>query len=92
MEFDEVLLENVTDYRQTKIDIEKLKEKKNVLEEAIKSEMESRNAETIIVGVYKITYREYTRNVFDRQKFMTEWPDLYKSYVKVQTYKALNVY
>ena len=91
MMLDEILLENVMEYRQKKLDIEAMKKEKDALEETLKSEMEARNTEDLIVGVFKVSYKEYSRKVFDRQKFMTDWPDLYKNYVKTQKYKALTV-
>ena len=91
MMIDEILLENVMEYRQKKIDIEAMKKEKDALEETLKSELEARNTEDLIVGVFKLSYKQYTRNVFDRQKFQAEWPDLYKNYIKTQTYKALTV-
>ena len=88
---DNALLEKVIDFRQYKADIEKLKKGKDAVEGEIKSELEARDIEEITVGVFKITYRNYTRKVFDRQRFLEQWPDLYAQYVKEQTYKALNV-
>ena len=88
---DDALLEKVIDFRQYKADMEKLKKQKDAVEVEIKDEMESREIEEITVGVFKVTYKNYTRKVFDRQRFLEQWPDLYAQYVKEQTYKALNV-
>ena len=88
---DDALLEKVIDFRQYKADIEKLKKGKDAVEGEIKSELEARDVEEVSVGVFKITYRNYTRKVFDRQRFLEQWPDLYAQYVKEQTYKALSV-
>ena len=85
-------LENeVMSFRQCKADIERLEKQKDAVQQTLKSEMEARNADELIVGVFKITYKEYTRKVFDRQKFIEQWPDLYNQYVKEQTYKTLCV-
>ena len=85
-------LENeVMSFRQCKADIERLEKQKDAAQQTLKSEMEARNADELIVGVFKITYKEYTRKVFDRQKFIEQWPDLYNQYVKEQTYKTLCV-
>ena len=88
---DDALLEKVIDFRQYKADIEKLKKGKDAVEGEIKSELEAREIDEITVGVFKVTYRNYTRKVFDRQRFLEQWPDLYAQYLKEQTYKALNV-
>ena len=88
---DDALLEKVIDFRKYKADIEKLKKGKDDVEGEIKSELEAREIEEITVGVFKVTYRNYTRKVFDRQKFLEQWPDLYAQYVKEQKYKALSV-
>ena len=79
---DNALLEKVIDFRKYKADIEKLKKGKDAVEGAIRSELEAREIEEITVGVFKVTYRNYTRKVFDRQKFLEQWPDLYAQYVK----------
>lgn len=88
---DDALLEKVIDFRKYKADIEKLKKGKDAVEGEIKSELEAREIEEITVGVFKVTYRNYTRKVFDRQKFLEQWPDLYAHYVKEQSYRALTV-
>ena len=88
---DNALLEKVIDFRQYKADIEKLKKGKDAVEGEIKSELEAREIDEITVGVFKVTYRNYTRKVFDRQRFLEQWPDLYAQYVKEQNYKALLV-
>ncbi len=85
------LLNNVTSFKQVRIDLERLKKQKEAVEKVIKAELEGRGIEELIVGLYKVTYRNYTRKVFDRQKFMAEWPDLYATYTKEQSYKALSV-
>ena len=60
---DDALLEKVINFRQYKADIEKLKKGKDAVEDEIKSEMESREIEEITVGVFKVTYKNYTRKV-----------------------------
>lgn len=87
----EQLNDEVVAYRQCKADLETLKKQKEAVEETLRAEMEARNAEEIIVGLFKVTYKEYTRKVFDRQKFIEQEPELYKRYTKTQTYKALSV-
>ena len=88
---DDALLGKVIDVRQCKADIDKLKKQKEAVEGEIKSELESRGIEEITVGLFKVTYRNYTRKVFDRQRFLEQWPDLYAQYTVEQTYMALNV-
>ncbi|MBR1672172.1 MAG: hypothetical protein IJ702_04535 [Fretibacterium sp.] len=88
---DEELLGRVIDFRQYRADMEKLRKEKDAVEGEIKSELEVRDIEEITVGVFKVVYRNYTRKVFDRQRFFSENPELYARYVKEQRYKALTV-
>ena len=60
---DDALLEKVIDFRKYKADIEKLKKGKDAVEGEIKSELEAREIDEITVGIFKVTYRNYTRKV-----------------------------
>ena len=87
----EQLEEKVFSYRQTKRDLERLTKEEKAANEVLREELKARNTDELIVGVFKLTCKEYTRHYFDRKAFQEQWPDLFSTYWKSQTYKKLAV-
>ena len=76
----------VKELKEMKVLAEELKDQIAALEEEVKSEMTSQGTDTLLVGPFKVTWKEYTSSRFDSAGFKKTHEDLYKQYTK--TYQA----
>lgn len=71
------------------------KEEKDNASLRIRAEMQNRGVDSLWVSLtdkdYKVSFKNYTKTIFDRQRFMTENPQLYSQYMKDITVRQLNV-
>lgn len=81
--------------------IKELKEYKNHKEEAeariselenlVKAEMKSQDAEKMIVGEYKCSLATVTTNRIDSKALQENRPDIYSLFIKPSTYEKLTI-
>ena len=61
------------------------------LENLVKAEMKSQDAEKMIVGEYKCSFATVTTNRIDSKALLENRPDIYSLFIKPSTYEKLTI-
>lgn len=84
----EKIITELKEYKLMKEDVEShIKE----LEDALKSEMETRQIDVLSVGIHKLTYKTITQKKFDSKALRAVNEDVYNSFLKQSSYKRFTV-
>ncbi len=84
------LEKKIREYREFKRMIEELEGMAAAVADEIKAAMTEAGQERMIVGEYKVTYTNYTRETLDTKRLEADLGDL-SEYKRVVTYKQLRV-
>lgn len=74
---------------QTQID--ELTAEADAIKDCIKEELNNEGIDEILVGNYKIVYKDVISNRFDSTTFKKTYGELYKQFTKQTTYKRLTI-
>lgn len=85
------LLNRIEKIENLKAEIEALQNEVNALQDAIKSDMESKNVDTIEVGDYTVRYKEVSTSRFDSTTFKKAYKSLYNQYLKTTVSKRFTI-
>ena len=91
MKSEKTLVKKIDELKELQKKIDQLTYQLEDIKTEIKSEMDERKVDELVVGPYKISYKEIVSNKFDSKKLKEENEKLYEAYVKVSKYKKLLV-
>lgn len=77
--------------KELKLQQEELKKQIEVQENILKEEMQTQNTDTLILGVFKVTWKSAKRVDFDKSSFQKEHSDLFEQYKKETEYKTFRI-
>ena len=86
--FKRSMLKKIKEYRELKRLTEEIHETMKQLEEEIKEGMNGQ--EELIIGEYKITYKEAKRETLDKKRLIQDIGDL-GDYMNITTYKQFRI-
>ena len=84
------MLEKIKEYREYKRMIEELQDLADAIASELKEIMTTENTDKMIVGEYKLSYIDMTRETLDKKGLEADLGDL-SEYTKVTTYKRFSV-
>ena len=83
--------EVIKELKEMKLFKEEVEARISELENIIKSEMKSQNADKLNVGEYKCSLAVVTSNRIDSKALQENRPDIYNIFVKPSTYERLTI-
>ena len=87
----ENLISKVKEYREYKRMIEELENLTDSIADELKAYMAEVGEEKLIVGEYKLTFKEYTRQDLNKKQLAAEHSEIYAKYTTETTYKRFQV-
>lgn len=81
-------INKVKELQRQKCEIEKQLDK---LTNELKDEMLDRDLEVLIIKGFVLRYTKYTKNCFNKEKFLNEHPRLYKQYTYTQENRRFSI-
>lgn len=90
-EREKTLLDYLNELTVIRAQIKELQGEEEAYTDLIKEEMTANGEDELLVGDYKLTYREVVSNRFDSTTFKKSYSDLYKLFTKTTTYKRLTI-
>lgn len=76
------LLTIIREWKSLKQMMEELETEITAAEDTIKNEMSARNLESLVVGIFKISWTKVMRNRFDTTAFRKSHEDIYQLFTK----------
>ena len=84
------MIERIREYREYKRMIEEMQSMADAIADDIKVAMTEAGQDKMIVGEYKLSYTDATRETLDKKRLEADLGDL-SDYMKVTTYKRFSV-
>ena len=84
------MLERIKEYREYKRMIEELQDLADAIANELKAEMTASGQDKMIVGEYKLSYTDATRETLDKKRLEADLGDL-SEYTNVTHYKRFSV-
>lgn len=85
------LTSKVRELKELKQMSEELATEIETLQDAIKAEMTARNTDTMLVDVFKVTWKSVISNRFDSTSFKATHKELYDQYTKATESKRFTI-
>jgi len=85
------LIEKIKEYREYKRMSEELENLADSIADELKKYMVERGEEKIIVGEYKLSYKEHIRKDLDKKALQEDYSEIYAEYQTETTYKRFLV-
>ena len=76
------LSKKVRELKELKLLADELQTQITGIEDEVKAEMIARNVETLVIDVFKVSWKRYTSNRFDTTAFKTAHTDIYNLFTK----------
>lgn len=85
------LIEKVRELREYKRLAEETADIISAIEGELKAEMDAENVDTLVVDIFKLTYKPITQTRIDGKALREELPDVAEKFTKTTTYKRFTV-
>ena len=70
----------VQEYKGLKLELDRLEARKKELEAELKADMTEKGIDELTAGIFKVTWKEYSKTALDTARLKTEKPELYQEF------------